>query len=65
MEQTPSLPKKGAAATGHSNAVVDLHVFTDAAGVPTGRISTAGWDGRVLLWDTGSDEGLIKALHVT
>ncbi len=52
-------------------------MFTDAAGAPTGRFSTAGWDGRVLLWDAGkgatesegtmegSAEGLIKALRVS
>ncbi len=52
-------------------------MFTDAAGTPTGRFSTAGWDGRVLLWDAGKGpketegtgegraEGLIKALRVS
>ncbi|CAL8463697.1 g3231 [Coccomyxa elongata] len=73
--EQPLLSAEGAAAVapGHDNAVVDLQVFTDAAGTPTGRFSTAGWDGRVLLWDAGKGateteesgegraEGLIKA----
>ncbi|BDA48424.1 Actin-related protein 2/3 complex subunit 1A [Coccomyxa sp. Obi] len=77
--EQPLLPARGAAAAapGHDNAVVDLQVFTDAAGAPTGRFSTAGWDGRVLLWDAGkgatetegiregSAQGLIKALRVS
>ena len=47
---------------GHSNVVVDMHIFTAPDGRPTGRISTAGWDGRVLLWQVDTDDR-IKALH--
>jgi hypothetical protein len=34
----------------HSNVIVAMHVFTSVDGRPTGKFSTAGWDGRVLLW---------------
>ena len=34
----------------HSNVIVDMHIFTSGDGRPTGNFSTAGWDGRVLLW---------------
>ena len=47
---------------GHSNAIVDMHIFIASNGQPTGRFSTAGWDGRVLLWQVDTDDR-IKALH--
>lgn len=47
----------------HSNSIVSLQMFTDAAGHNTGRLSTAGWDGRVITWDVFQSR-TIKAVHL-
>lgn len=59
-------------ASGHSNVIVDMQLFRDAEGLPTGRLSTAGWDGRVLTWNVDSkamslvdQHDKIKALHLS
>jgi hypothetical protein len=36
--------------SGHSNFVVDMELLRGTAGGPSTRVSTAGWDGRVLIW---------------
>ena len=46
----------------HSNVIVDMHVFRSPEGTPTGKFSTAGWDGRVLVWQIDLAD-TIKAVH--
>ena len=46
----------------HSNVIVDRHVFRSPDGTPTGKFSTAGWDGRVLVWQIDLAD-TIKAVH--
>ena len=46
----------------HSNVIVGMHVFRSPDGTPTGRFSTAGWDGGVLVWQVDVAD-TIKALH--
>ena len=46
----------------HSNVIVDLHVFGSPDGTPTTKFSTAGWDGRVLMWQIDLAD-TIKAIH--
>ena len=46
----------------HSNVIIDMHIFISADGRPTGEFSTAGWDGRVLLWQVEVAD-TIKAIH--
>ena len=36
----------------HSNAVVELRALPGGGGL---RFSTAGWDGRVVLWDAAAE----------
>ena len=45
----------------HSNVIVDMHVFKAPDGTP-GKFTTAGWDGRVLVWQVDLTE-TIKAIH--
>ena len=62
---TQAQPSGEDAQAPHSNSIVDLQGFKDAAGARTGRFSTAGWDGRVLTWNVSQqhvEEG-IKAVH--
>ncbi len=46
----------------HGNVIVGMHVFRSPDGTPTGKFSTAGWDGRVLMWQIDVTD-TIKALH--
>ena len=46
----------------HSNVIVGINVFTSSDGTPTGKFTTAGWDGRVLVWQVDLAE-TIKAIH--
>ena len=46
----------------HSNVIVGINVFTSSDGTPTGKFTTAGWDGRVLVWQVDLAE-IIKAIH--
>lgn len=46
----------------HSNVIVDMHVFRSPDGTPTGKLSTAGWDGRVLIWQIDLAD-TIRAIH--
>ena len=65
----PQEPSHGTSGQGpgsalpHANAIVELHVFKAAGGRPTQHFSTAGWDGRVVLWDASDAQDLIGALH--
>ena len=46
----------------HSNVIVGMNVFKLPDGTPTGRFTTAGWDGRVLEWQVDMAD-TIKAIH--
>ena len=43
-----------AGCSAHSNAVVELRALPGGGGQ---RFSTAGWDGRVVLWDAAAEGG--------
>ena len=43
----------------HASAIVDCRVLRpQTAGLP-GRVSTAGWDGRVSVWEVGPPAGYV------
>ncbi|KAK9836336.1 hypothetical protein WJX81_006508 [Elliptochloris bilobata] len=51
-ESKAAARRDGEKANAHSNAVVDLRPLPPGSGL---RFSTAGWDGRVVLWDASAE----------
>ena len=70
VEGTPGGPAEQAQGAAHTNAIVDCRTLPRQAGQAACRVSTAGWDGRVCLWEpaSGAGEGAatdrISALHL-
>ncbi len=52
MQRHGYLPGGVGGVGAHANAVVELRPVSGGSGL---LFSTAGWDGRVVLWDAGQD----------